>query len=130
LKNLEKLREFVENIEPSMINMDTWRAESDIEESPVCSSVGCIIGHATGMMTEEEFNSILDSKDKIVFMNVSEMLFDINYYPNKSVWDFLFSTDWIEAKGDQKENFLGRLDYVIKHGKTPEDYDYMDTKFE
>lgn len=132
MKNLNKLKRFVEQIPDEKIDMECFRQESsEYNTLKNCNTVGCIIGHCTGLMTKKEFKSCL-ANNKINFLQVSDILFNINI--KSPIWDFLFSSNWgtnftvdsifsyyYEA-GSQKKAFLKRLDYIIENKSVPEGF--------
>lgn len=119
LVELKRWRDFTETIPAEMIAMECWRQGSRF--TPKCDSVGCIVGHCTGLYQADELPR--DNYGIIEFNEVTSRFLGITSTA-KDVWKFLFDSAWgyqyyTDTCGTQKAFALHRMDYVLKHGDAP-----------
>ena len=77
----------------------------------VCNSPACVVGHSVAVIPK------LCSED---FLEYSERVFGI--IRGSKEWEWCFGSGW----PDDLSLAIERLEYVIEHGKAPDDFDSTD----
>ena len=119
LIELKRWRDYIATIPAEKIEMESWR--SGTTSTPECDSVGCIVGHCTALYTMKQLPK--DMFNQISFINVAERFLGIE--SEDPLWDFLFSSEWgyyANVMITQKDFALLRMDYVLKHGEQPDNW--------
>ncbi len=123
-RNLKRTREYIANVNGSMINMDYYRCNFD-NFNPECKSIGCIIGHATTLDAKNVIDNFIHHNG-INFSLWSREFFGIDR--KSKLWIYLFGHQHI----DIKEYHLYRMDYILAGNKAPNiidevyyNYDYI-----
>lgn len=124
IKNLQIMYDYlVENrstIEPNF-DFEHYRTGTDWN-SPVCNSVGCILGHGTGAFDKSELE--INEYGNIEFTGFSEYILEIIPTINFELWDFLFSGHW-SGINPSYEDALNRIKYVLDGGDYTKHADYL-----
>ncbi len=111
-KNLKRTREYMVEVNGSMINMGYYRSDFFDTFNPECNSIGCIIGHATALDAENVIKNFTNKKG-IKFAKWSEEFFGIG--KDSALWRYLFSGN----TEDIKEYHIYRMDYILAGNETP-----------
>lgn len=85
--NLIKLLKFMPSINPIIFNMQFYRPTED-RVNIECSTIGCIIGHATILFPQY----IERIEDEIYFKSFMRNAFNLSYYHEQ----YLFGAVWAE----------------------------------
>lgn len=122
LTNLQRIRDYInDHVTDDKFNMLIFR--EDNFKLHTCDSVGCVLGHATGCLTEEEFKKIpRNYLGDIDFFEWAKEFLGLPY----NIWDFLFSPQWATIY-PSRTDAIKRMDYVLKHGEAPEDWSYVNS---
>ena len=128
LVELKKWRDHIATIPDDLIAMEFWRSEPGSSFTAECNSVGCIVGHCTGLYSMQELPKGMYGE--INFLHVAEQFLGIE--SEEPLWDFLFNSEWgyyadeyaDDINTTQKDFALLRMDYVLKHGEEPSDWSY------
>ena len=124
LVELKRWRDYPANVPDELVELEYYRKGQ--KKLPVCDSVGCVVGHCTGLYQKEELPR--DNYGLIEFNEVTSKFLNIPS-TSKDVWKFLFDSDWgywydAETQNTQKYFALVRMDYVLKHGDAPTYWNY------
>lgn len=128
LNELKKWRDRIATVPADLIAMEFWRSGPGSSFTAECNSVGCIIGHCTGLYPLDFLPKV--SMGAINFLYVAEHFLGIEV--DEPLWDFLFNSEWglyadeysEDTNTTQKDFALLRMDYVLKHGEEPSDWSY------
>lgn len=124
LVELKRWRDYLANVPDELVELEYYRKGQ--KKSPICDSVGCVVGHCTGLYQENEL-----PRDRYGLIDFN--LFSFNLLgvvsTSENVWKFLFDSEWgynynPETWGTQKSFALHRMDYVLKHGDAPDYWNY------
>ncbi len=114
IKNLKRIREHIAKVDGSMIKMECFRDDyGPDKETPICKSVGCILGHATILDKENVTDNFTSSISGINFGSWSTDFLGI--YTGSALWSYLFGYQNL----DIKEYHLHRMDYILAGNKAP-----------
>lgn len=117
ISRLKEAYRFLSKIPASLIDMKRYRSTYYTRKFE-CNSVGCAMGHLTGMLNDEERLFVVSAEGYIDFDAVSRTLFNIDN--TQTVWDFMFSGEWGDNKRtNTKAQILKRIKYVINHKTYP-----------
>ena len=81
------------NIPPEMFDIEFTRKGD--KESPVCNTIGCMVGHLTAIDADNVSENYTVKKLSINFMDWSQDYFDIDDIE----WYYLFSAKWAKQDG-------------------------------
>ena len=124
LVELKRWRDYLANVPEELVELEYYRKGQ--EKLPICDSVGCVVGHCTGLYRDADLPRT--NLGLIAFGKVTYNFLGIAN-TTENVWRFLFGGDWAyhhnpETCGTQKSFALHRMDYVLKHGDAPDYWNY------
>ena len=126
ITNLKRAREYVDkHVDADKMSMESYRTGGD-NYNPVCKSPGCIIGYTTALDESNVLANFTALHSGFIEFTFWSYYFYFNapglFLNDKDgdMWNFLFDGDWINSKA----HALTRMDYVIEHSASPEDWDY------
>ena len=100
------------------------------DDSPICSSVGCLVGHLTAIDADNINQNFKDSKGCIRFNAWSEDFFDLleDVDAGDDDWYFMFDSAWSKfPETGTLQQGINRMKYMLKHGQTPKYWEYGET---
>lgn len=108
-ENLLKMADFIEKVPQEMFDISKYRRSN--KSSPICNSIGCVIGHCTELDPEgvEEFR---DESGDIDFKEWSEHFTGLI---NLKEWRWCFSAYW-EDLDNTPTGAAKRIRYLVKYG--------------
>lgn len=120
VKNLERTIEMLKGIPQEKFDMRSFRKHTN-DEGHICGSVGCIVGHATMLDTEENIKDYMDFPDEIEFYEWSLYFYDLyktrnvyDLYKTRNVWDYMFSEQWADyERTNTPEHAIYRIQKII-----------------
>ncbi len=114
ITNLQLVRNHTAKIVENKLKMSYFRVEESPDaKTPICKSVGCIIGHATSLDAENVKDNFTNEYG-IKFPQWSEDFLGI--YADSALWTYLFGYQHL----DIKDYHLYRMDYILAGNETPE----------
>ncbi len=115
ITNLQLIRNHTAKVVGNKLRMSYFRVgESPDAETPICKSVGCILGHATVLDKENVTDNFTCSVSGINFSLWSEDFLEMN--AGGELWVYLFGPN---QHLDIKDYHLYRMDYIIAGNCTP-----------
>ena len=120
IENLIKLRDYVyNNVTSEMFDMYLYRYElgeplhttqTKEEYFKNCGTVGCLLGYIIHAIPE------IDLSEGLTWHELSKKYLGVN--PNKTVWCFLFSSDWSNySQYNTPEAAVERINLLLEHGE-------------
>jgi hypothetical protein len=116
--NLKKLAEFVSTIPQEKFNMSILRDVNAGFSNKHCNSVGCIVGHMTSIIPEDQIIYYL-STDSINFFATARNWLDIQEKQSTAL--FLFSHVWGETD-NTVTGAVNRIKYLLKYKQLPDNW--------
>lgn len=120
-KNLRRMADYIETIPQEKFRMSVFRISHNFEktESPICDTVGCIIGHCTALdmdnVRERFTNGML-----IDFGKWSEEFTGLKY--DEEEYIYLFSQSWeVNGSDNTPTGAAKRIRHFVEHG-LPDDW--------
>lgn len=100
----------LKSLPDELFDMTSFRARD--EESHVCNSVACIVGHATSLDTPENIDRFRLGSGRINFYAWSEHFFGIK--AGSREWEYMFGVIWAGSlKTYHKDHAIYRIQKVI-----------------
>lgn len=120
-ENLQRMVDLLNSgkVTQEMFDMNKFRLGD--KKNTKCNSVGCVVGWCTELDSENIKENYIFSSGGIDFYAWSEYF--TGMLAGGYNWRFLFSENWAEVD-NTINGAIKRLEYVIKHGQTPEDWDF------
>ena len=130
--NKENLQKGVDYLEANYydinerFNMRYFRDKGLNDDSPICNSVGCLVGHLTAIDADNIIINYKFGYSPLDFQNWSKDFFGVGVY--EKGWDFMFDSAWaIKTRTNTLRQGINRMKYMLKHGQPPEGWSYGDT---
>ena len=127
-ENLQRMADYIRTIPQELFDMSNYRC-TNIEEGgnisePICNSVGCVLGHCT-VLDAGNIRQILKTDLVLSYEAWAEQFTGMaRQRDNPATWLYCFGSAWA-YEDNTPEGAANRIEYVIKHGEAPPEYDYL-----
>lgn len=125
VEKLKKMYNHLLTVRDEDFYIRVYRLSENDKTTPVCNSVGCVIGHCTAIDATNVMKNYMKPSGEISFFQWSLEFLQISAHD--SVWEFMFGSDWsevgdfmdIEKRPKSKQDALTRIKFVIEGYYTP-----------
>ncbi len=114
------MADYIRSTSQEQFDMSKYRPALD-NTTHICNSVGCVIGHCTALISEEEFKQIPLHPSSL---GVDFTLWSENFTGlkrNYQEWEWCFDSEWYYFD-NTPEGAADRIEYMLKYG-VPSDFE-------